>query len=1044
MNSLIRRVCVWAFFTCLSVGTLPGQDNNSAAVSGTVIHLGGQPAAHVNIQALHIPSGRLSASVTNRAGKFFLRGLEVGGPYKIEVRSSQSLLAATGEFFLGLGETLELELTAATDAGAAAPTEGPVHRLTPYVVTAAREGSAAGAGRHLDEEAIELQSSINQSLIDYARADPRLVMLDPDFEELTAAGQNSRYNAILVDGVNMHDLYGVSANGLPSQGNPFSMETVAAVAVDLSPYDAERGGFTGAAIQAVTKSGTNAFSGSLYARYRNEKFRARHPITGERDPFDDLTYGITLGGPVRRDAAFFFVAYEQAERTEPAPAAGFSPDPAALDRLISAARGHGHEPGALTSPGQPKKSDQKYLGQIDWQLSSAHRLSIRYSETRGQQPVFSNYSSSGRVSLSGHWYVNVQNLQAWAAQLRSRWAGGWQTELKVARQDYQSQRLPRTRFPQVRVNAVPAEGGGPTGSVFLGGDDSSQLNEKEVGYTQLGGVAVRLFGKHRVTRGAQWERTDFSDQFRQNAWGNYTFSNIDNFALGRTSAYTYQYVLPGRSAGADWSLDVWAAHLQDVWSVTPRLQLSAGLRAEMTATGDRPVENPLVEATFGIRNTETVDGAFSVGPRASFTYKLDAVGRTRVRGGAGVFQGRAPGVWLTNGYVNTGLATGLNTRVPQVNGQPAFSPDPDAQFPGTPETRRQLVDLTAPDFRLPTIARGNLAIDHRLPWQKFLLSFELLHTETLRGITYENLNLKRTGAGPDGRPLYGDRTASGSLRSNSYFRSDAFADVFLLKNTSGGQATQWTLALRRPLTGRWAASASYTRSHAQDVSPITASTAATNWATRVAADPNDSAVGTSNTEIRHRVLASITYKLNFFARAESLVSLQYEGRSGRPYSFVFSNDINGDSASYDNDLYYVPAGPTDPRVRFRTPAQAEAFFAYLAATPALARFAGQIVPRNSERAPFVHRVDLKFVQKIQLARNTLAEIFADVFNLGNLLNDRWGRVEQAGFPYALSVGSAVFEPSSGQYVYTFSSPASLRLQPSLSRWQVQGGVRLKF
>ncbi len=1040
-SSFTHRACLrWRYFVLIMVcgflATAHAQDATSAALHGSLRDATGRPVPTANVRVVHLPTGRVAHAAANRAGEFSLRGLEVGGPYTIEVTANGFAPIFTRDVVLALGEAREVAFTLRKIDGLSADE---VHRLEKMVVTAERVENSAGAATRLSEEEIELQASINQSLNDFARADSRVVMLDPDFEEMSAAGQNPRFNAVLVDGVNLHDLYGVNANGLPSQGNPFSMETVAAVAVDLSPYDAERGGFTGAAIQAVTKSGTNALGGSLYYRYRNENFRSKHPLTGERDPFSDTTYGLTLGGPIRRDRAFFFAAYEQAQRTEPAPSAGFSPDPAELARLIAVARGYGHEPGALTNPGQPKKSDQKYLAKIDWQLSAAHRLSLRYSETRGHQPVFSDYSSSGRVSLSGHWYDNTQNLQAWAAHLRSQWRGGWQTELKLARQDYQSRRDPRTRFPQVRINGVPEEGGGTfRSSVLLGADESSQLNLTDVGYSQLVGNASRLWGKHRVTLGAQWERTDFSDQFLQYAYGSYTFASIDAFAAGTPSTYTYQYVLPGQKAGADWGLNVFAYHVQDTWQATPRLQLSAGLRAELVTTADRPVENPLVAATFGYRNTETVGGAFSLGPRLSFLYKFDKRGHTRVRGGAGVFQGRSPGVWLTKGFANTGLATGLNTRVS------GFSPDPAAQFPGTPETRRQLVDLTAPGFRLPTVARGNLALEQRLPWQQLQLSLEVLHTDTLRGFTYQNLNLKHTGFGPDGRPLYGDRTASGNLRSNSYYLSPVFADVFLLKNTSEGEATQWTLALRRLLQTRWGAALAYTRSRALDVSPVAASVAATNWATRSAIDPNDSRLGTSNTEIRDRVLAAVTLKLKLLPRTETLVSLQYEGRSGRPYSFVFSNDINGDSASYDNDLFYVPSGPGDPRVRFRTPEQSDAFFNYLAQTPALARYAGRIVPRNSERAPFVHRFDLKLVQKFQLARRLAAEWYADLINLGNLLNDRWGRVEQAAFPYGLSVASAVYEPGSAQYVYTFSGPRNFSLQSSASRWQIQSGVRMRF
>jgi hypothetical protein len=418
--------------------------------------------------------------------------------------------------------------------------------------------------------------------------------------------------------------------------------------------------------------------------------------------------------------------------------------------------------------------------------------------------------------------------------------------------------------------------------------------------------------------------------------------------------------------------------------------------------------------------------------------KFGGKDRTRLHGGAGVFQGRMPGVWMSNAYTNDGLSSAVNTTIS------GFSPDPDNQPKGNPVTARERVDLIDENFHLPTIARASLGLDQKLPWQGMTFSMDLVQTWTLQALAYQNLNLRQTGVGPDGRAIDGNRTKTFGLTSNSQYISSSFTDVYLLTNTTKGEATQATVGLRRPLRKYWGASLSYTRSSSRDVSSVTSSTASTNYASRASADPNDNRLGTSNYEIRDRVLASLTLRFALIKKFDTKVTLHYEGHSGRPYSFIFGTDLNGDSVDYDNDLFYVPSGRDDPKVRWADAKQQDAFFAYLDSHPALKRFSGRIVPRNSERSYYQHRFDLKFAQEIPLGRHVKAELFLDIFNVANLLNSDWGRVYAASFPYGLAVANASYDPVANQYVYRFTGAKEQVLQASLSRWQIQGGARIKF
>ena len=1024
---------LWVFVLALSAcPAARSQNETSSAFAGEVLTFSGETLAGAKLVLIHVPTASSQRAFTDSSGHFMLSGLPVGGPYSLTVSAPSHDPRRFENLHLGLGENppLRIALNRTSDT--------PAFELEKLVVTATRNTPPAGAATRLERDELDALPSVERSLNEYASADPRVTLITTDFgDELTAAGQNARFNSTQIDGVRLNDMFGLTPNGLPSQGNPFSMDTVEAISVELSPYDVSRNGFTGASINAVTRSGSNDFHGSLTYLYRNQNFRARHAVTGKRDPFTDRTAGATFGGPLWANRLFFFAGYEYSQRTEPAPAAGFEPAPGQLDRIVAAAKTYGYDPGALVNPGQQRKSDDKYLARLDWHFAPQHRLSARYSLTRGNQPTFVDYTTSGRVSLDGHWFKSTQRLETWSAQLFSRWPDGFQSEVKLAQHRYASGRAPRSRFPQVRINGVDGADG-EDGSVFIGTDESSQVNDLTVRNTQAAALGTWLFGRHRLTAGFETERSDFENTFLQNAYGNYSFASINAFIAGNPSAFTYQYMLPGQTPTITWGYAVNSVFIQDGWRPTARLSFSAGLRFDQMATNQQPEYNALFAQTFGRPNNKTINGTHTIAPRVSFSWKPDQDRRLQLQGGVGIFHGRAPGVWLSNAYSNDGASSSVNTSIGR------FSADPDNQPKGNPATRRQRVDLLDESFRMPTIARGNLSLEYRLPLAGLIASAEAVHTETLVGLTYRNLNLRRTGTGPDGRAVYGTRTNSFALSSNSQYQHAAFSDVYLLTNTAKGAATQLTVRLRRPLRGRWATSLAYTRGKSNEVSPVTSSTAATNFSTRASLDPNDEELGTSSAEVRDRVLATATLRFAAIRRLNTKLTIAYEGRSGRPYSFIFGSDVNGDSADYSNDLFYVPSSRADPRVRWTNAAQADAFFAYLEANPRLRRFAGRVVPRNSERSHFLHQFDLKFSQQISLWRETSAEFFADIVNFANLLNPRWGRLEQVSFPHGLIIANASYDPTANQYVYRYTEARTQTLQPGPSRWQIQAGVRLKF
>jgi hypothetical protein len=316
------------------------------------------------------------------------------------------------------------------------------------------------------------------------------------------------------------------------------------------------------------------------------------------------------------------------------------------------------------------------------------------------------------------------------------------------------------------------------------------------------------------------------------------------------------------------------------------------------------------------------------------------------------------------------------------------------------------------------------------------LTLEFNDTKTLQSYWYQDLNLKQIGTTPDGRILYG----GASNRVNP-----GYVNVYVMKNTKKGDAQQTTVKLDKPWRNHWFGSLSYTYGTSQDVSPVTSSTAGSNLGGRMVYN-NDDSLGRSNYEVRHRAFAMIGRDWNLIKGYRTITSLQFEARSGRPYSFVFfSSDINADTANQSNDLFYVPSGPTDPKVRWTSQAQSDSFFAWLAGMKELNKFAGKVVPRASANSKFIHTLDFHLSQEIPIWGNVRGEMFYDITNLGNLINSHWGRITQMNFPYNYSVASATVDTVANQYVYSWTGlPPGQRLSVDISRWQMQFGVQVKF
>jgi hypothetical protein len=1026
----------------------------SSALQGVVVGSDGNPVVGAEVIISHEPSGTVSRVTTDASGRYNARGLRVGGPYTVLVQKQGFQSKASENVQLQLAQTgnvsLELEPSMASlDA----------IQVTGTVQSDTFNPSRMGTGTSVSRETIDMLPSVGRNIQDYIRLDPRIAQTDKERGEISAGGQNTRFNNIRIDGVSTNDSFGLESNNLPTLRQPISIDAVEQIDISLANYDVAVGQYTGANVNAVTRSGTNTFSGSVYGLYRDGDWARTGAIPGSffAPPDKEVTYGMTFGGPIVKDKLFFFLSYENFERTIGGPTttpAGISAAQIAEAQAI-ARDVWGFDAGSFALPSALKVDIEDIMLKLDWNISDYHRAYLRYNRTEQTDPILRNIGARS-LSLSSFWHSNIKSFESVVGQVFSDWTDTFSTEFKISRADQGSLWDNFANLPHIRIclNSTSCSG---ADTMFLGTEQFRHINILETEQFNAFGAANMFVGDHEIKFGFDYQSIDIFNLFGRDQFGVYDFVGLDAFRAGTPSFFSVRYPIDGNinSIAADWTLENLALFVQDTWSVNYNLTITAGVRVDMPMTDDRPPFSQGGLNAFGFRNDTTIDGNKLFQPRVGFNYTFDSEMPMQVRGGIGLFSGAAANVWLSNPFTNDG---GMSLGVTQVNTGAGivFSPDPFNQ-PGTrftSPTPGGALDLVHPDLKQPAVWKANIAFETELPWNGVVAGAELLLTEVEEAIYYEHLNLGTPNQVlPDGRMGYWTTALAqpgGWTGSNAQIRANrnrAYTDVLLARPTNKGNGQQLTLSLSQPMHENWNWMLAYTFTSATEVNPLTSSQAASNWGNSFVYNVNENVANTSNYEVRDRFTASLGYHRNFFDGLRSSVAMFYEGRSGRPFSYTFINDANGDGRV--NDLLYVPSGPGDV-IFTGGPAMEQAYFDYMRRNPGLLRWAGNVAEVNAERAPWVHTVDLRFSQELPgFWGEHKAEIWLDIINVGNLINKDWGRTEEVGFPHGLGiVRFEGIDPATGRYRYNFNEAnvrdLTLRDNRGESRWAAQLGFRYRF
>jgi Carboxypeptidase regulatory-like domain len=1138
-----------ALCVALAVGAATAYaQNTTSAVAGKVTSADGKAMAGAVVTILHVESGSVSTLTTDAEGRYIARGLRVGGPYTITI-------AKDGVTEKREGVYLQLADTASVDVKV-----GGTQRVEAVVVVGSALASdkfsntAFGAGTSLSRAEIETLPSLQRNLQDYARTDPRVAQTDKERGEISVAGQNSRFNKITIDGVNISDTFGLEANTLPTLKQPISIDAIQSVQVNVSNYDVSQTGYTGGNINAVTKSGTNQIKGTVSYVYRDDKWVGQRynrstSVYSDAPKFEESTKGFTLGGPILKDKLFFYVGYEELKSSRNVPDIGPIGSGAGSVSPISATEistaqslaqsAYGINLGTLETTGR-ELVVKDALAKIDWNISARHRANLRFTKTDQIEPIFPTFFNTAptAISLSSHWYNQEKSIDTVVGQWFADWSPTFSTELKLSKRDYHSEPINNTNLPQIQFTFTGALPAGAPANASTGNRTLNTGTERSRHFNILDTKTNDLYFGANLTRGDhefkalfEYSENKIFNAFLQDTKGNYTFSCVnssatytysfgaitcatatnaqvdaavfENFTRGRPSSYLVQVPLnAGGSLNdgvATFKLNNQGVAVQDTWTMNPNLTLQFGVRIDTPLMPQKPLANAAAAAApvagtvsgttvsratggFGMDNTATIDGDTLIQPRFGFNYTFDSKRPTQVRGGFGLFQGAAASVWISNIYSNTGVATrvvGCGTAgfaaCPVAGG--IFSANPATQqtnFAGAAPAAN--VDYLQPGLGQPSVWKANLGIEHQLPWWDIVASFEYLGTKTNTGIYYQHLNLGApVRIGYEGRQLFytptaynptcwtsaGARVTTGAVcgvDNRARALSNAgFNNVLLAAKTNEGRGQLATVSFSGQLIKNLNWSLAYTYTEQTEASGLTSSVANSNWNSRATFNPNANEVSNSAYLTKDRINATLRWEKQFFKGYKTRMGMFIEGRSGKPYSWTFSNDMNGD-ANGGNDLMYIPRAFGSGDVIFLGDTAADRsnetrFWNMVNAEGSLAKFAGKVTPRNSAFSPWTNSVDLNISQEIpSFFKGHKAVFVLDILNFGNMLNKRWGRITEMAFngnggQSRSFVNFVGIDPATGKYIYSVSNTPNDftdRQQRGESQWALQATVRYEF
>ena len=1005
----------------------------------------GLPGA--NVIAVHTPTGTTYGAATNIDGRFNLVNLRVGGPYTITVSYVGYKDQSFSDVFLTLGKTESLSLALTPDSA----------QLEEVVLTVNNANGVFGSDRtgaetNVGRKELTTLPTISRSASDFTR-------LEPTASNGSFGGRNDQFNNFSLDGAIFNNPFGLDAATPGGQTNaqPVSLDAIDQIQVSTAPYDVTQSGFTGAAVNAVTKSGSNEFKGTVYGFYRNEDMTGSK-IKGQEIFVPSLKQqqtGFSIGGPIVKNKLFFFANYEQDERTDlgqawlPNTGSGAVNESVVLESDLvavqSALADLGYDTGAYQGFTHDSNSS-KGIFKLDWNVNDNNQLAVIYNWLDASKDKPAHPSALGvrgpsatTLQFQNSGYQINNKLNSFQIELNSRLSENVSNKVQAGYTHFDDFRNPMSS----PAPAITIQNGAGQNYIIAGHEPFSINNVLDQKVFQLSNNMTITKANHTYTVGFSYEKFEFDNSFNLGAYGygnanGYVgafgaFGSMGDFLAASTNGLLSEALTNAQGVN---DADSWALaetnvgqlsfYLQDEWDVTDNFKLTYGLRFDKPLFFDSaeraqdvidvsfyqpeiPYVNPNTGEVQLLDSTQMPSNDWLISPRVGFNYDVKGDSTIQLRGGSGLFTGRFPFVWLGNQIGN-----------------------PNSYF-------YQMVD---PDYKFPQVWRTNLGLDHKYD-NGLIVSADVSYTKDINGAHVQNWGLTEpsgTLAGVDNRPYYTD--------------ADKINNAYVFTNSDKGRIWNASFKAQKTFDNGLYTMLAYSYLDSKDVNSIEAEITGDAFDFNpVVGNANSDELSYSRYGDTHRIIGVASKKWNYGTDNKwgTTLSTFFEYSRGGRFSYTYAGNINGDTSFQNNDLLYVPTSAEIQQMQFDPaagPGQAEAFDNYISQDDYLSGRRGQYAERYGAQAPWRGRWDVKFLQdyKIKVSENktNTIQFSVDVLNVGNLIRSEWGLVQQPNntSPIGVSVDPATLEPT---YSFNPNQTETFGYDSSLaSRWQMQFGLRYIF
>jgi len=998
------------FLMSLPVGQAMAQ--TAADLNGSVKTAAGTPIANAEVTITHEPSGTRRVASSSASGGFFQPGLRVGGPYTVSITAEGFRHAEVAQIYLRPGgqEPLVIRLE---------PVEEEMEEIVVTAEAGVMRDLNSGVGSAFSAEDINNTPATQRDVIRTLLRDP-LAQSSGDTGNLSVAGVNPRFNGLSIDGSLQQDDFGLGDSTYATARSPINLDAIESATLVASDYDVTASGFTGGLVNLTTKSGANDWSGSAFYYFRNDSMvgdtydgdKTLPPVT-----IDEKEYGITFGGPIIQDKLFFFVSYDEFESADPVDFsnsdANAGRDPGLFDALRQVIIDElGYDPGSRPQSANTPITSERALAKLDWNISDLHRASFTYQSTE------ETGSSVDAASFVSAWYDVPVDLKSYTGQLYSDWNERLSTTLRVNFKDFargqNCKAGPGVGHIEVEnLNATntigtPLEGlvTDSIGDVVAGCDRFRHANEFNDERLQVLAKADYFLGDHVVTGGIEYEDFSLFNVFIQSSRGRYQFNAYNGLVSGQ-AFISYQNAPTNNSndGAAAWGYNRWTLFAQDAWQISQDLELTFGMRYERFSQSDKPAFSQEVFDAYGVRSDANLDGRDLWLPR--FSFRWDAAPRTTVTGGFGKFSGGDPKVWTSNAFQPPVVfADDFFTSGVDVTAIPQALIDEVAAGTALP------IDTISQDFEIPSDWKASLRLEQGFDMKlggldlgtDYTFTAQYLYAKTEDGFLWQNWaqTALPTGIAPDGRVIYADLqalAAQGALPLGGN-------NLTQLGNHSDGESHVISLSLGKRFASGFDFNLSYAYQDVEVVTEGTSSRGISNWRGIADVDRNFPGAKTSPFQIEHSIKLNLGYETYWNTDGwRTRFDLFARRLSGDAYMNTFNvsnnNSLFGRASQsenpFDNAPLYIPTGPNDPIVVFRSTFQEQAFFDYISGIGASAGIDGGY----DNRSGWYNIWDLRIQQDIPgipgLGDNNF-RVVLDIDNFLNLLNDDWGQfVNGPGF-----------------------------------------------